>query len=88
MFDYASDIDLPLTQKKIAKGSRKVMPKEFRNNIMMNKKDDDDDVEDEQTHDLSNGIRNHASLLVLAVWTLRDHVAPGQEVFTSSNWWL
>ena len=46
----------------------------------MNKKGDDD-VEDEQTHDLPNRIRNHTSLLVLAVWTLGDHVAPEEEMF-------
>ena len=52
----------------------------------MNKKDDDDG--DEQTHDLPNRIRNHTSLLVLAVWTLGDRVAPEQEVFTKkrSGW--
>ena len=36
---------------------------------------------EKQTHDLPNRIRNHASLLVLAVWTLGDRVAPEQEEF-------
>ena len=48
----------------------------------MNKTDDDDG--EKQTHDLPNRIRNHTSLLVLAVWTLGDHVAPGQEEFTKN----
>ena len=52
----------------------------------MNKKDDDDN--EKQTHDLPNRIRNHTSLLVLAVWTLGDHVASGQKVITKkrSGW--
>ena len=71
MFDYASDIDLPHHKKN---DCTKVMSKELRNHILMNKKDDDS-VE-KQTHNLPNRIRNRASLLVLAVWTLGDHVAP------------
>ena len=43
-----------------------------------------DDADEQQTHDLPNRIRNHTSLLVLAVWTLGDHVAPGQEEFTKN----
>ena len=35
---------------------------------------------EKQTHDLPNRIRNHTSLLVLATWTLGDHVAPEQEL--------
>ena len=41
-----------------------------------NKNDDDK----EQTHDMANRFRNRASLLVLASWTLGNHVAPEQEV--------
>ena len=39
---------------------------------------------EKQTHDLPNRIRNHTSLLVLAVWTLGDHVAPEQEELTEN----
>ena len=52
--------------------------------LMKNHYDDE-----KQTHDLPNRIRNRAPLLVLAVWTLGDHVAPEQEVFTKRRlrWW-
>ena len=38
------------------------------------------DYEKEQTHDMANRFRNRASLFVLAIWTLGNHVAPDQEV--------
>ena len=41
-----------------------------------NKKHINDDKE--QTHDVASRFRNRASLLVLATWTLGDHVAPEQ----------
>ena len=40
--------------------------------------------DEKQTHDLPNRIRNHTSLLVLAVWTLGDQVAPEQEELTEN----
>ena len=43
-----------------------------------NKKHINDDIE--QTHDVTSRFRNRASLFVLAIWTLGDHVAPDQEV--------
>ena len=67
-------------QNWLEKGSIKMMTR--RLNILKLKKNDDAD--EKQTHNLSNRIRNHTSLLVLAVWTLGDHVAPGQQVFTEN----
>ena len=43
-----------------------------------NKKHINDD-DKEQTHDMANRFRNRASLFVLAIWTLGDCVAPGQD---------
>ena len=46
-----------------------------------NKKHINDDKE--QTHDVASRFRNRASLLVLATWTLGDHVAPEQKVLVA-----
>ena len=41
--------------------------------------DDDDHDNDDQTHDKASRFWNRASLFVLAIWTLGDCVAPGQD---------
>ena len=45
-------------------------------------KENEIDDDKEQTHDMasSSRFRNRASLFVLAIWTLGNHVAPDQEV--------
>ena len=63
--------EIPVIMEQVVFAPAKLMEK---GSIKMMTKDNYD-VE-KQTHDLPNRIRNHTSLLVLAIWTLGDHVAP------------